>query len=264
MNGKWVKWLSVVMAVAVIAFVVVQWRSQPDDGNRSWPVVLAAASLQQALEEAADVWAAQGHARPVLSFAATSALARQIEAGAPADLFFSADEDWMDYVARKNLIAQGARRDVLGNRLVLIAPRGGEQPQMLTPELKLSAMLGDGRLAIADPDTVPAGKYAKAALMSLGLWDGVTDRLAPAENVRAAMALVERGQAPFGIVYATDAQASSKIYVIGIFPPDSHPPIRYPLARLAQSSSPDAEAFRRYLMSDEAQAIFAQYGFERP
>lgn len=261
-NGTWVKLLAAVMAIAVIGFSLAQWRSQPEDIQSTGPVVLAASSLQQAMEATADAWAAQGHARPVLSFAATSALARQIEAGAPADLFFSADEDWMDYLARKNLILQGTRQDVVGNRLVLIAPQGAKQT--LTPELKVSAMLGDGRLAVADPDTVPAGKYAKAALVTLKLWDQVKDRLANAENVRAALTLVERGQAPAGIVYATDARASSKVHVIGVFPPDSHPPIRYPLARLSRSAAPDAEAFRRYLSSDDAQAIFAKYGFERP
>lgn len=228
------------------------------------PLVLAAASLQESLTEAADAWAAQGHARPVLSFAASSALARQIMAGAPADLFLSADEPWMDAVQKAGLLRGGTRTTLLGNRLVLIAPVGSRV--RLTPArgFPIARALGGGRLAVADPDAVPAGKYAKAALTSLGVWRGVAGRLAPAENVRAAMALVERGAAPLGIVYATDAKASRAVRVVGTFPAPSHPPIRYPVAVLKASRHKDATAFRAFLLSRQARAIFARHGFSAP
>ena len=228
------------------------------------PLVLAAASLQESLTEAADAWAAKGHARPVLSFAASSALARQIMAGAPADLFLSADEPWMDAVQKAGLLRGGTRTTLLGNRLVLIAPVGSRV--RLTPArgFPIARALGVGRLAVADPDAVPAGKYAKAALTSLGVWRGVAGRLAPAENVRAAMALVERGAAPLGIVYATDAKASRAVRVVGAFPASSHPPIRYPVAVLKASRHKDATAFRAFLLSRQARAIFARHGFSAP
>lgn len=228
------------------------------------PVVLAAASLQESLTEAADAWAAQGHARPVLSFAASSALARQAIAGAPADLFLSADEEWMDAVAKAGLLRRGTRTTLLGNRLVLIAPAASKL--RLTPArgFPLARALGDGRLALADPAAVPAGKYAKAALTYLGVWRGVAAKVAPAENVRAAMALVERGAAPLGIVYATDAKASRAVRVVGTFPAASHPPIRYPVAMLKASRHKDAAGFRAFLSSKRARAIFARHGFSTP
>jgi len=224
------------------------------------PLVLAAASLQEAMTDAADVWARQ-HEKPVLSFAGSSALARQIEAGAPADLFVSADEEWMDYVARKGLIRAGTRAPFLSNRLVLIAPAGSRATLTIGRGFPLARALGTGRLAMADPDAVPAGKYGAAALTSLGVWDRVKGKVARAENVRAALALVERGEAPFGIVYATDAAASKKVRVVGTFPPRSHPPIAYPIALLKTSTNRDAEAFRRFLLSREGKAIFARRGF---
>ena len=225
------------------------------------PVVLAAASLQESLTAAADAWASQGHERPVISFAASSALARQVEAGAPADLFLSADEEWMDRLATLRLIRPSTRVDLLTNRLVLIAPATSARHLTIRRAFPLARALGNDRLAMADPDTVPAGRYGKAALTSLGVWPSVASRIAPAENVRAALALVERGEAPFGIVYATDARASSKVRVIGIFPASSHPAIRYPIAVLAAATSSDAEPFRRFLLSDQGRAIFARFGF---
>jgi molybdate transport system substrate-binding protein len=225
------------------------------------PVVLAAASLQESLTEAANAWAAKGHAKPVLSFAASSALARQVMAGAPADFFLSADEEWMDAVAKAGLLRAGTRTTLLGNRLVLIAPASSKV--RLTPArgFALAKALGTGRLALADPDAVPAGKYAKAALTHLGVWAGVAAKVAPAENVRAAMALVERGAAPLGIVYATDARASKAVRVVGTFPASSHPPIRYPVALLKASRSKDAAGFRAFLLSKQGRAIFARHGF---
>ena len=227
------------------------------------PVVLAAASLQDALTEAADAWAAEGHPRPVLSFAASSALARQVEGGAPADLFLSADEEWMDALATKGLIDPASRTSFLGNRLVLIAPATAKTALTVGPGMAIGAALGDGRLAIADPAGVPAGRYGKAALTALGVWPEVEDRVAIAENVRAALALVERGEAPLGIVYETDASASKKVRVVGIFPASSHPPITYPIARLNTASAPDADGFRAYLVGP-ALPIFRARGFTAP
>ena len=225
------------------------------------PVVLAAASLQESLSEAANAWAAKGHAKPVLSFAASSALARQVIAGAPADLFLSADEPWMDAVAKAGMLRAGTRATLLGNRLVLIAPAASRARLTIARGFPLARALGSGRLALADPGAVPAGKYAKAALAHLGVWSGVAGRVAPAENVRAALALVERGAAPFGVVYATDARASKAVRVVGVFPAASHPPIRYPVALLKASRHKDAAAFRAFLFSREARAIFARHGF---
>ncbi len=225
------------------------------------PVVLAASSLQEALSAAADGWASKGHPRPVLSFAASSALARQIEAKAPADLFVPADEEWMDYLAARKLIAPGTRTAFLTNRLVIVARAGTRTRFNVRPGFPLAAALMRGRLALADPDAVPAGRYAREALTMLKVWPGVADQLARAENVRAALALVARGAAPLGIVYATDARAEPAVRIAGWIPAAAHTPIIYPLARLARSKNPEAEAFRRYLVSAEGKAVFARFGF---
>lgn len=229
------------------------------------PLVLAAASLQESLNAAADAWAGRNHERPVLSFAASSALARQVEAGAPADIYISADEDWMDAVAAQGLLRPASRVDLVGNRLVLIAPGPSlQKPAVVGRHFALARMLGNGRLAMADPDAVPAGKYGRAALQSLGLWATASKRIAPAENVRAALLLVARGEAPLGIVYATDAKASNKVHVVAIFDAKGHPPIRYPIAVLNSATSRDAEPFRRFLLSRAGRAIFARFGFSVP
>lgn len=233
----------------------------PALGQTDKPIVLAAASLQEGLTDAANAWAARGHPRPVISFAGAPALARQIEAGAPADLFISADEGWMDHVAAKGLIAPRTRVSFLGNRLVLIAPTSSRLRLAIGPRFALAGALGSGRLAMADPDTVPAGKYGKAALEKLGTWASVSNKVVRAENVRAALVLVERGEAPLGIVYSTDARASAKVRVVGTFPADSHPPISYPIARMTRSTNPEAEAFRRFLISDAGKTIFRRRGF---
>jgi len=225
------------------------------------PLVLAAASLQEAMNDAAKAWTARRHEAPVLSFAGSSALARQIEAGAPADLFISADEEWMDHVADKGLLKPGTRASFLTNRIVLIVPAGSRANLRIGRDFPLAKALGNSRLAMADPNAVPAGRYGKAALMALGVWPSVQNRIAIAENVRAALLLVERGEAPFGIVYATDARASSKVRVVGVFPANSHSPVSYPIATLKASKHPDAEAFRRFLLSREGKAIFARRGF---
>lgn len=226
------------------------------------PVVLAASSMQEALEEAADAWAAQGHPRPVLSFAGSSALARQVEAGAPGDLFVSADEEWMDRLVAEGHIAPATRRDLAGNRLVLVAPAGPPVSLSLAPGVDLSARLGrNGRLAIGEPETLPAGRYGKAALTALGAWPRVAGRLAIADSVRGALALVARGEAPLGVVYATDARAEPSVQVAGVFAANTHPPIRYPMAQLVSSSHPDAAGFAAFLTSPDGQAILARYGF---
>lgn len=249
-----------IFALLLISFATAC--SQPQEDKA--PVVLAAASLQDALEDAAGAWAAKGHPRPVLSFAATSAIARQIEAGAPADLFISADEKWMDDVAGKGLIRSDSRADFLANSLVLIAPADSKAELAIAPGFPLASSLGSGRLALADPDAVPAGRYAKEALTSLGVWDSVADKIAQAENVRVALALVARGEAPLGIVYATDAKAEPKVRVIGQFPADSHVPITYPLAVLKTSTNAGAQDFRSFLVSNDGVAVFVKYGFRSP
>ena len=233
----------------------------PAQAQSRGPLVLAAASLQEAMSDAAKVWASRKHAQPVLSFAGSSALARQIEAGAPADLFVSADEEWMDHVAAKGRLKPGTRAPFLRNQLVLIAPASSRATLRITRNFPLARALGTGRLAMADPVAVPAGKYGRQALTKLGVWSSVQGRIAPAENVRAALLLVERGEVPFGIVYATDARASRKVRIVGTFPSASHAPITYPIATLKASKHPEAEAFRRFLLSREGKAIFARRGF---
>jgi molybdate transport system substrate-binding protein len=225
------------------------------------PLVLAAASLQESLTAAADAWAKQGHPEPIVSFAASSALARQIEAGAPADLFVSADEDWMDELEKRDLIVPGTRDTFLANRLVLVAPVTSRARIAIGHDAAFGRALAAGPVAMADTDSVPAGKYGKAALIALGVWDMVQPHVVAAENVRAALALVERGAAPLGIVYATDARASPKVKVVGVFPENTHPPISYPVARLKAATSPDAAGFERFLVSRQGKAIFARYGF---
>ena len=226
------------------------------------PLVLAAASLQESLNAAADAWAARHHERPVLSFASSSALARQIDAGAPADIFISADEPWMDDVARRGLIKVGTRVSFLTNSLVLVAPAASARPVAIRPGFPLGRLLGDGKLAMGEVNSVPAGKYGKEALTKLGVWDAVASHVAGADNVRSALALVERGEAPYGIVYATDAYASKGVKIVGTFPETSHAPITYPIALLTASTGADAEAFRRFLISAAGKAIFKHYGFQ--
>jgi molybdate transport system substrate-binding protein len=224
------------------------------------PLVLAAASMQEALTDAADTWARAGHERPRLSFAASSALARQIAAGGRADLFISADSDWMDDVAKRGLIVAGTRAVLVRNQLVVVS-RPGLPRVVATKGAALGKLLGGAPLAMADPDSVPAGKYGREALTRLGAWEAVAPRVVRAENVRAALALVERGAAPYGIVYATDARAATGVQVAGVFPPRSHAPIVYPIARLTAGVSPEAEGFRRFLLSRAGQAILARRGF---
>ncbi|MCB2067084.1 MAG: molybdate ABC transporter substrate-binding protein [Erythrobacter sp.] len=226
------------------------------------PVVLAASSMTEALEEAADLWAAEGHPHPQLSFSASSTVARQAAEGAPADLVVTADAEWMDWMAGEGLLRPGTRGDIAGNALVLVAGSDDTRSLSQDPAAALQAMTG--RLAIAEPEAVPAGRYAMAALTRLGLADGVAQRLVPAENVRAALALVERGEAELGIVYASDAQASQAVRVVATFAADLHPPIRYPVAVLARSDNADSEGFAAFLASEAGQAVLLRHGFTRP
>jgi molybdate transport system substrate-binding protein len=223
--------------------------------------IFAAASLKNALDEVNGLWAKTGKPAARLSYAASSALARQVEAGAPADLFISADLDWMDYLDKKGLVRAGTRKDLLGNAIVLIAPKDASATVTVSPGMSLAPALAGGRLAMANVDSVPAGKYGKAALEKLGAWDGVKDRVAQAENVRAALLLVSRGEAPIGIVYATDAAADPAVKVVGKFPADSHPPIIYPAAVVESSSRPEAAAYLTFLRSAAAMAAFERQGF---
>jgi molybdate transport system substrate-binding protein len=222
--------------------------------------VFAAASLKDALDANAKAYQVGSQDRIVVAYAASSALARQIEAGAPADIFISADLDWMDYLERHHLIKAGTRRNLLRNRLVLIAPADGGAPVSIGPGFPLAKLLGNGRLAMADPGAVPAGKYGKASLEALGVWKDVQSKVAPAENVRAALVLVSRGEAPFGIVYRTDAVADPRVRVVGTFPENTHPPIIYPVAAVV-AAKPAATAFLKWLGEPAARAIFEKFGF---
>jgi molybdate transport system substrate-binding protein len=227
------------------------------------PIVFAAASLKGALDETAAAFKAETGIEVIISYAGSNALAKQIAAGAPAELFISADEDWMDDLAAKLLIQADSRVDLLSNELALIAP--GDSPLTLTPakDFALAAAIGDGKLAMADPDSVPAGKYAKAALTALGVWDLAAANIARTENVRAALALVATGEAPVGIVYVTDARAEPGVKTLGVFPADSHPAILYPAA-LTTGATPAAAQFLVYLRGEAATAIFARAGFGKP
>ena len=223
--------------------------------------VFAAASLTTALAEIeADFEAATGHDL-VVSLAGSSALAQQIRQGAPADIFISASTDWMDLIAAEGLIEPGGRFDLLGNTLVLIAHGRAAPTVAITPDFALSGLIGDGHLAMALVDAVPAGIYGKAALDHFGLWDGIAGRVAQTDNVRAALALVALGEAPYGIVYATDANAAENVTIIATFPPESHPAIVYPLADLVGRDTPAEAEFIAYLQGQGARAAFARQGF---
>ncbi len=222
--------------------------------------VFAAVSLTNALEDIGEAYRAETGSRVRFSFAASSALARQVESGAPADAFVSADVEWMDYLANKSLINLRTRRNVAGNELVLIAPADSDVKLEIAPGFPIAEALGKGRLAVADPASVPAGRYAKAALESLGVWPQLESHLVPAENVRAALAYVSRGEVPLGIVYRTDAGIEPKVKVIGAFPAGSHPPIVYPAASIGTGNT-GGTAFVDYLAGEKAQATFRKYGF---
>jgi molybdate transport system substrate-binding protein len=224
--------------------------------------VFAAASLRNALDDVDAAFAKTTGVKVTASYAASSALAKQIAQGAPADVYLSANTKWMEYLDQKKLLGPGSRVDLLGNRLVLIAPK---EPKLDHVEIArgfdIAKLAGSGRIAVADVKAVPAGLYAKAALTSLGAWAAAEPKLAQAENVRATLAYVARGETPLGIVYATDAHVEPKVKIVGVFPEDSHPPITYPVARLAASKNAHVARYLDFLRSGTAKAIFEKYGF---
>jgi molybdate transport system substrate-binding protein len=224
--------------------------------------VFAAASLTEAMRAVAQAWTAQGHPRLQFSFAASSTLARQLDQGAAANIFASADEEWMNWAVMRHLIAENSIRDVLTNKLVLVMPKDQARHIDIKPGFDLAALLGpSGRLAVGDPAHVPAGHYAQQALTKLGLWDFAKTRLAPAESVRSALLLVERGEVPAGVVYLTDAMVSSQVAVAGTFPADSHERIVYPFAVTRDGDTPAARTLMDFITGPAGLKIFAHFGF---
>jgi molybdate transport system substrate-binding protein len=242
---------------ALLIPLLLAWPARAADGI----LVFAAASLKNALDDADAAYRKEKGVAVTASYAASGPLAKQIEAGAPADIFISADIDWMNDVEKHDLVKPGTRKDLLGNTLVLVAPKTSTATITLGPNAKLLPLLSEGRLAIGDPQSVPAGQYGKQALLKLGLWDEVKDHLAPAENVRASLLLVSRGEAPLGIVYGTDAKSDPGVKVIATFPPDSHPPIIYPAALVTGGHAAGAAAFLAWLESPAAAGYFTKQGF---
>lgn len=246
---------------ATLAFILAFLLPGAALGQPATPLtVFAAASLTDSLTAVADAYKSRTGIVVRLSFGASSTLARQIDQGAQADIFFSADTDWMDYLQRNGRIAEFSRNNLLGNRLVLIAASDARPAPRIAPGFDLAGALGTGRLALADPASVPAGKYAREALTALGVWDSIASRIAPAENVRVALEYVARGNAPYGIVYATDAKITPGVRVAGTFPESSHMPIVYPVAS-TKEASPGAKEFLAFLKSMQARAIFQKAGF---
>jgi molybdate transport system substrate-binding protein len=260
------RWLA--LTGAVVFGLAQSLAVDPAKAQSSDVVVFAAASLKNALDEINAAWTKETGRKAVISYASSPALAKQIEQSAPADLFISADLDWMDYVAERKLIKAETRGNLLGNRLVLVGSKGSA-PLAVKAGFDLSGALKGGKLAVANVDSVPAGKYGKAAMEKLGVWESVKDKLAQSENVRAALLLVSRGEAPLGIVYKTDAAADPNVSIVGEFPEETHPPIVYPAAITARSTHGDASAFLAFMRSPAAKALFEKQGFtvlpaERP
>jgi molybdate transport system substrate-binding protein len=248
---------SVCLLVAVLAFGS---PTHARDDKKSALLVFAAASLTNVLGELSQDWEKSSGVEVKLSFAASSVLARQIEAGGKADVFISADQEWMDYLQARDLIDKPTRRNLAGNRLVLIAPADSKLELKIAPGFGLAAALGTQRLATGDPDTVPVGRYARSALTSLGIWDEIHDRLVRADNVRSAMMFVARGEVPLGIVYTTDALVDSKVRIVDTFPENTHPPITYPGA-VTRGADSEAIAFLDYLARPAARDTWKKYGF---
>jgi molybdate transport system substrate-binding protein len=253
MNGFFV---IVVAAVAALGLSVAPALAQSHD-----VLVFAAASLKNALDAIDAQYQRETGKHISVSLGASPTLAKQIENGAPADIFISADLDWMDYLTQRNLIKPDTRKNLLGNELVMIAPKDSTAHVKIEAGFPLAKLLAGGKLAMADTSAVPAGKYGKAALEKLGVWSSVAGEIAQAENVRAALALVARGEAPLGIVYQTDAAAEPNVRVVGVFPETTHPPIIYPVALVTSSTNPDAAWFLTYLESGNARAVFEEQGF---
>ncbi len=247
-----------VLALAFTLLVQVSAKAEPKG-----PLVFAAASMKTALDAIAAKYAASGHSALVISYGSSGTLAKQIENGAPADLFISADEKWMDVLQKANAIDPKTREAVLGNGLVLVEPADARTSLTIAKGFDLADALGDGKLAVCSVTSCPAGIYGKEALQNLGVYTAVEPKLAQADNVRAALLLVARGEAKFGIVYATDAKAEPKVRVVGTFPESSHTPIVYPVAvtTAAKNGAPAAVGFEAYLHSPEARAILTGQGF---
>jgi molybdate transport system substrate-binding protein len=256
------------LGVLLLALAGVAPAAEPtaEPGVAPKPItVFAAASLKESVDTIGAEWERRSGQKVLVSYAASNLLARQIEKGAPAQVFISADEDWMDYLAQRKLIDASSRFEMVGNRLVLVAPRSTRTMRVdLRKPAQFTAALAGGRLAVADTETVPAGKYARQALTRLGLWETASKQLAPAENVRAALAFVARGEAPLGVVYATDALVESRVRVVARFPPDSHARIAYPAARVASARVAETAGFLEFLRSRRARAIFVRAGFTAP
>ena len=223
--------------------------------------VFGAASLTNALQDLGDAYSKETSVPVRFSFAASSTLAKQIENGSPADIFFSADLDWMDYLQEHKLIQVASRSNALGNRLVLVAPLGSKVRLKIQPHFALAAAVGSGRLATGDPAAVPVGRYARQALTTLGVWEEIAAHLVPADSVRSALAFVDRGEVPLGIVYETDALQDKNVQVVDVFPADSHPPIVYPVA-LTLTAKPGAAKFLAYIRGPAGDATFKRYGFK--
>lgn len=258
------RWFALLPVLAVLAAGLAAPVAPASAKERAF-TVFAAASLRNALDAANAAFEARGGPKVTVSYAASSALAKQIESGAPADVFISADLDWMDHLKQRKLVAAGSDFILLGNRLALIAPEESTVAIVIGKDFPLAAALGEGRLAVGEVSSVPAGRYAKAALTSLGVWGSVEGKLAQAENVRAALKLVATGEAPLGIVYATDAKAETAVRVVGEFPEASHPAIVYPAAALAGAAGKAVAArYLAFLRSAEAGRIFGEYGFQAP
>src|SRR2546423_1073239 len=245
-----------------VVFVVASlFAAAPATAQEKTITVFAAASMKNALDDVNAAFLKASGIKVVISYAASSALARQIEQGAPADIFASADLDWMEYSAQKKLIKDGTRVNLLGNRLVLIAPKDPKIDKVeIGQGFDLAKLIGNGRIATAEVTSVPVGKYAKSALQKLGIWTSVEKKFAMADNARAALALVARGEAMLGIVYETDAKVEAGVKVVGAFPPDSHPAIVYPVAATT-NAKPEAVAYLNFLRSGTAKAVFEHYGF---
>ena len=255
------KWLAHSLGLAAALFLASSISQSPARAQGGDLVVFAAASLKNALDGINARWKTESGKHAKISYAASSALAKQIESGAPAHMFISADTPWMDYLEKKNLIKKHTRSNLLGNRIVLIAPADKAKAIDIKPGFDLAKVIGDGHLAMANVNAVPAGRYGKAALEKLGVWSSVSAKIAQADNVRAALLLVSRGEAPAGIVYQTDAAADPKVNVIGTFPETAHPPIIYPIALTANAAHPDAAAFLAYIRSAKAKPLFEAQGF---
>jgi molybdate transport system substrate-binding protein len=245
----------------VLALLATLFAAQPAPAQDTTLTVFAAASLRNALDDFNAQFTKATGVKVTASYAATSALAKQLESGAPADVFISADIKWMDFAVEKKLVNAGTRINLLGNELVMIAPKDSKLDKVsIAKGFDIASLAGDSRIAVADVKAVPAGRYAKAALESLGVFDKAEPKLAQAENVRAALAYVSRGETPIGIVYATDAKADPGVKVVGAFPEGSYPPVTYPVAA-TPAAKPDAAKYLQMLRSPAARVTFEKYGF---